>query len=147
MRHIVVGTLLGALLSAPAGAQQRSAAEQAVLKAVRELDEAQLIKKDRAAMERLMASEYQYGHSNGTVANKAQDIAESMSPGQNWTAITHDDLKVRIYGNVAIVTGTSTLTGSAKGYASGARRFTDIWIKRDGRWQNLGGQSTLVSAK
>jgi ketosteroid isomerase-like protein len=105
------------------------------------------MKKDRATMERLYAEDYMYTHSNGTVLNKAQEIAESMSPDQAWTAHKSDDLKVRIYGNVAIVTGLSTLTGSSKAYVSGPRRFTEVWVRRNGRWQMVGGQSTLVPAK
>ena len=58
-----------------------------------------------------------------------------------------DDMKVRVYGDVAIVTGRQTLQGTAKGYVSGPRRFTDIFVKRNGRWQCAGGQSTLVAAK
>jgi hypothetical protein len=76
-----------------------------------------------------------------------QDIAEAMSNDIKWTASKIDGLKVRILGDVAIVTGLQTLTGSAKNYVSGARRFTDLWIKRDGRWQSIGGQTTLVPSK
>ena len=95
-------------------------------------------------MERFYGEEYMYIHSNGTVHNKAQDIAESMSPDQAWTGHKSDDMKVHVYGNVAIVTGVSTLTGSAKGYVSGPRRFTEVWVRRKGRWQEVGGQSTIV---
>jgi ketosteroid isomerase-like protein len=139
--------LLGALVTVPTYAQAQKAREEAVLKASKELDEASLIKKDRATMERLYASDYMYTHSNGNVLNKTQEIAEAMSPDQAWTAHTSDGMKVRVYGDVAVVTGVSTLTGSAKGYASGPRRFTEIWVKRNGRWQEVGGQSTLVPAK
>ena len=48
---------------------------------------------------------------------------------------------------VGIVTGRLTMEGKAKQYASGARRFTDIFVKRGGRWQLVGGQTTLPPAK
>jgi hypothetical protein len=98
-------------------------------------------------MERLMADDYLYHHSNGTVTNKAQEIAETMSAGGNWTGSKFDDLKVRIYGDVAVVTGLHTPTGSMKGYTSGQRRITDLWVRRGGLWLNIGGQTTLVPAK
>jgi ketosteroid isomerase-like protein len=147
MKRIIALTLLGVLLAVPTYAQKPNAQEQEVLKASEVSNEASLIKKDRATMERLYADDYMYIHSNGTVANKTQDIAASMSPDQAWTAQKSDDLKVRIYGDVAAITGLSTLTGSAKGYDSGARRFTELWVRRNGRWQMVGGQSTLVPAK
>jgi len=130
----------------PAVAQKPNANEQEVLKASQTLNEASLLKKDRATMERLYADDYVYTHSNGTVNNKAQEIAEYMSSDMKWTAHKSDNLKVRVYHDVAIVTGLSTLTGSAKGYVSGPRRFTEMWVRRNGRWQTVGGQSTIVPA-
>lgn len=147
MTRVVALTVLGMLIAVPTHAQKQTAMQQEVIKASQVLDEASLMKKDRATMERLYADDYMYVHSNGTVANKAQDIAASMSPDQAWTAHKSDDVKARIYGNVAIVTGVSTLTGSAKGYVSGPRRFTEVWVRRNGRWQEVGGQSTIVPAK
>lgn len=147
MKRNIALTLLGVLVAVPTYAQKANAQEQEVLKASQVVNEASLIKKDRATMERLYADDYMYIHSNGTVANKTQDIAESLSPDQAWTAHKSDDLKVRTYGDVAVVTGLSTLTGSAKGYVSGARRFTEVWVRRNGGWQMVGGQSTLVPAK
>lgn len=117
-----------------------------MLKATQALEEATIIKKDRATMERLYANDYSYTHSNGTVLNKTQEIAAVMSPDQACTGHKLDDLKARIYGNVAIVTGLSTLTGSSKRYASGPRRFTEVWLRRNGRWQMIGGQTMLVPA-
>lgn len=147
MKRVIALTLLGVLVAVPTHAQTRNAKEQEVLKASQVSNDASLIKKDRATMERLYADDYTYIHSNGTVANKKQDIAASMSPDQAWTAHKSDDMRVRIYRDVAVVTGISTLTGSAKGYVSGPRRFTEVWVRRNGRWQIVNGQSTLVPAK
>jgi hypothetical protein len=102
--------------------------------------------KQRATFEPLLAEDYVYNHSNGTVNNRAQEIAETMSAETGWTASKMSNLKVRIYGDAAIVTGTLTHTGSAKGYVGGARSITHLWAKRNGRWQNVGGQSTVVPA-
>ena len=146
MKQVIALTLLGALVAFPTYAQKPNATEQEVLKASQLLDDASLIKKDRATLERLYADDYIYLHSNGTVTNKSQEIAEYMSPDLNWTAHKVDGLQVRIYRDVAIVTGVQTLTGSAKGYVSGARNFTELWVRRNGRWQTVGGQSTIVRA-
>jgi hypothetical protein len=146
MWRAVLLSALGWLAAVPAHSQTPDANEQAVLKAYRALDQAQF-KKDRATMERLMAKDYSYTHSNGTVNDKSADIKETMSDDIKWTDTKSDDLKVRTYGNVAVVTGQVTLTGSAKNYVPGPRRFTEIWVKRDGRWQNVGGQTTLVPSK
>jgi ketosteroid isomerase-like protein len=146
MTRAVLFGVLAVLAAAPAYSQSPRAAEQAVLKVYRALDQAQF-KKDRATMERLMADDYSYTHSNGAVNDKSADIKETMSDDIKWTDTKSDDLKVRTYGNVAVVTGQVTLTGSAKNYVPGPRRFTEIWVKRGGRWQNVGGQTTLVPSK
>ena len=143
MNRGVLFGILAVLAAAPAYSQS---ADQAVLKEYRALDQAQF-KKDRATMERLIADDYTYTHSNGAVNDKAADIKETMSDDIKWTDTKSEDVKVRTYGNVAIVTGQVTLTGSAKNYVPGPRRFTEIWVKRSGHWQNVGGQTTLVPAK
>ena len=138
---IVAAALCG--LSANSAWAQAGASEKEVLRLFDQLSVAQ-IKKDRATMERLMADDYVYIHSNGTVANKAQDIAENMSAEQGWTSTKSANLKVRIYGDVAVVTGSQTLIGQAKGYVPGERLVTDLWVKRNGQWVNVGGQTTLA---
>jgi hypothetical protein len=89
--------------------------EQEILKLEQTSNDASL-KKDRAALEQLLADDYMSLNSNGTLTNKAEEIAESM--GANWTDAKPSNLKVRVYGNTAVVTGNLMLTGSAKGYVA-----------------------------
>jgi uncharacterized protein (TIGR02246 family) len=146
MKRIIALTMVGMLLAVPAHAQKGMTAEQEVQKLSAQLDDASLAKKDKATMQRLYADDYVYLHSNGRVNNKSQEIAEYMSSDLNWTSHKISDSKIRMYHDVAVMTGTQTLTGTAKGYISGARRFTQLWVRRNGRWQTVGGQSTIVPA-
>jgi ketosteroid isomerase-like protein len=145
-RSLIAVGLLVVVCSGVVQAQTPNSAEQDVLRLERALNEA-FLKKDRATYERMLADDYVYIHSNGSVTNKTEEIAETMSPDQKWTASKLENLKVRIYGDVAVVTGIQTLTGSAKGYVSGLRRITDLWVRRNGQWQTIGGQTTLMPAK
>jgi len=146
VKRLLVPTLFGLLVVSPGAAQTPSATEQEVLKLEQALDDA-FLKKDRAALERLLADDYVYIHSNGTMTNRTEEIAQTMSADVKWTGSKLSNLKVRIYGDTAVVTGTQTLTGSAKGYVSGPRLITDLWARRNGRWQTIGGQTTLVPGK
>ncbi len=146
MRWLLVPTLVALSVVSPGAAQAPSATDQTVLKLDRELIDA-LFTKDRTAFEPLLADDYVYIHSNGTVANREQEIAQTMASDVKWTASKLSGLKIRVYGDAAIVTGTLTHTGSAKGYVGGARLVTHLWVKRNGRWQTVGGQSTVVPAK
>lgn len=146
-------TLLNAsvvmLLAAGAAAAQTQSSgvsEKEVLQALYAVDQAD-DKRDKAAMERLVADDFLYHGSNGTILNKAQNIAETIAGETMWTGRKYDGLKVRIYGDLAVITGTVTLTGKSNAYRVGARRITRLFVKRDGRWQDLGGQATLVPEK
>ncbi len=146
MKRTLVIALLGLLASSRARAQATSAVEQEIIKLEQTVTNAQF-KKDRAALERLLADDYLYTHSNGSVLNKTQEIAESMSSDVQWTDSKFADLKVRMFGDVAVLTGRQTIQGTAKGYVPGPRRITDIFVKRSGRWQWAGGQATLEPSK
>jgi len=57
-----------------------------------------------------------------------------------------DDLNIRTFGDVAIVTGRSVLAGSYQGErASVVQRFTDVFVRREGRWQAVASQGTQVA--
>ena len=146
MRWLVLSTLLGLSVASPGSAQAPRQADQEVLNLDHALIDA-LFKKDRATFEPLLADDYVYIHSNGTVANREEEIGQTMASDVKWTASKLSNLKIRVYGDAAIVTGTLTHTGSAKGYVGGARLVTHLWVKRNGRWQTVGGQSTIVPAK
>lgn len=146
MRWLLVSTLVALSVVSPGAAQAPSATDQTVLKLDRELIDA-LFTKDRTAFEPLLADDYVYIHSNGTVANREEEIAQTMASDVKWTASKLSGLKIRVYGDAAIITGTLTHTGSAKGFVGGARLVTHLWVKRNGRWQTVGGQSTVVPAK
>lgn len=61
-------------------------------------------------------------------------------------ALELSDVNVHIEGDVAVVTGVNHLRGkNADGKAVDRRvRFTDMFIKRDGRWQVWATQGTTV---
>jgi ketosteroid isomerase-like protein len=126
-----------------ARAQFVKTAEKEVVQALYASDEA-ADKRDVAALEHLTADEYIWHTSTGIVQTKAHTIAETVAGGSTWNVRMYDGLKVRIYGDIAIATGTFLIEGTSTTYRQGARLITRIFIRRDGRWQDLGGQATLI---
>ena len=64
------------------------------------------------------------------------------------TSAAADDMKVRVYGNAAVVTGRYTVKEQFKGTdLSGPYRFTDTFIKRAGRWQCVATHSSKIAQK
>jgi ketosteroid isomerase-like protein len=82
----------------------------------------------------------------GALENKAQAI-ESMKTGKAVVeSLEHSDLNVRVEGDVGVVTGVNHVKGrDEQGKPFDRRvRFTDTFIKRDGRWQVWATQGTTI---
>jgi ketosteroid isomerase-like protein len=55
------------------------------------------------------------------------------------------DLSVRIFGNVAVATMTTDIKGTFMGeQMRPLQRSTDLFVKREGRWQAIGTQDTTI---
>src|SRR5262245_10864722 len=78
-------------------------ADKDVLAAQDGLKEA-MLKKDRAALDKIFHADLTYSHSSAKVETKAQAIANMMD-GLGWDGIDLFDTTVRLQGNVAIVNG------------------------------------------
>src|SRR5438094_10007311 len=111
MKRTLVVALLGLLPSSGAWAQATSATEQEIIKLEQAATDAQF-KKDRPTLERLLADDYLYTHSNGSVLNKAQEITESMSSDVQWTDSKFADLRLRISGRVGVRAVRPTIRGT-----------------------------------
>jgi hypothetical protein len=107
-----------------------------------------LVKHDLAFLDRILADDFTYGEFDGTVTTKAQLLSYLKSGAYAPTSIVADAINGRVYGNVAVVTGLSTEKSQFRGQdSSGQYRWTDTWIKREGRWQCVAGHGSMVAQK
>jgi len=112
--------------------------------------EQQLIKTwfagDREAYSSLLADDWTTTDIAGRVLTKAEAVKEQFGPpvpGRPADAGI-DDVKVRLVGDtVAIVTGRTTVT--LKDGSTIVLRFTDVFQRRDGRWQAVVSQGTRIA--
>lgn len=96
------------------------------------------VDRDVKALERLEADDWVCTSADGQVTTKAQDIADLGSGTFQATEFKMSDLKVRIYGDTAVITGRQTEVATMAGRdASAVFRVTDVWIRRNGRWQAI----------
>lgn len=57
-------------------------------------------------------------------------------------------MKVRIYGNTAIVTGIAAVKDVLNGNVRDVRwRFTHVWAKRDDRWQEVSQHDSMIAER
>jgi len=115
---------------------QTESVEQELIKLENELNDA-WINRDIAPFDRILADDYMGTDEEGNVMTKAQELAKLKAGAYLSTSAVKDDIKVRVYGDAAVVTGRSTYKGQYKGKAySQQYRWTDTWVKdRLGRWR------------
>lgn len=82
----------------------------------------------------------------GLMESRAQAIESSKADKMVYDLLELSDLNTRVEGNVAVVTGINRVRGTdAQGKAFDRRaRFTDTFIRQDGRWQVWATQGTTI---
>ncbi|HEU4749415.1 MAG TPA: nuclear transport factor 2 family protein [Gemmatimonadaceae bacterium] len=112
----------------------------------REWNDASL-RRDASWFERNYASDVsQINSRTAALWNKAQALADVRTDKTVIQSLDLSDLNVRVEGKTAVVTGVNHVVGrDPQGKAFDRRvRFTDVFIKRDGRWQVWATQGTLI---
>jgi ketosteroid isomerase-like protein len=105
-------------------------------------------KKDVAWFERNYASDASDVLSrNGALQTKSEAIASMKTDKTVLESLELSEMNPRVDGNAAIVTGIIRVRGRDEQSKPFDRRirFTDTFIKRDGRWQVWASQGTLIS--
>lgn len=118
--------------------------ELALLQLERELSEAAL-RRDVAGLDRIFATEWA-ANTDGLVVKKAQILAELKSGVYKIESLTLSEMKAIVLGETAVAVGLSTAKSTYRGKdSSGQFRWTDVFKKRDGRWQCVSSYNNKVS--
>ena len=105
-------------------------------------------KKDIAFADRFLADDYIGTEEKGIVMTKAQEIEDLKSGVHLSTSGVDDDMKVRVYGDAAVVTGRTTVKGQYQGKEFTSRyRWTHTFIRHDRRWQCVASHISRISQK
>ena len=121
----------------------KAGVEQALMQMEREWVEAAQ-KKDTATLDRILANDW-VGQGPTGATTKSEALADLKSGKGQLESITMGEMKVRVFGDSAVVTGSDDEKSSYKGKdTSGHYTWTDVFVKRQGRWQAAASQSTLI---
>jgi ketosteroid isomerase-like protein len=105
-----------------------------------------LVRADIGVIEEIEANDLIFTDATGAVTSKAEEIQSIKSGEVKFASIKMTDTHVQGYGNVGVVTGSLAEKAQYKNSdISGMYRFTDVWAKRNGKWEHVAGQETLVS--
>jgi ketosteroid isomerase-like protein len=95
-----------------------------------------IVRKDRAAIEANMADDFRQIDSRGNVETKASFVEDLTSPDLQIDPYTIEDFDVRLYGNVALLSGRTRMTGSYQGKPFSTHyRYIDIYVRHGEQWK------------
>lgn len=144
MKKIIIFTALMLLFSAVGFGQQKMTVEQTLEKIEKDVA-AGLVKGDTSVFTTYFAENAVVTDPGGMMMTRAESITIFKSGDLKFETMMVDDVKVRLYGNTAIVTYTSADKGTFKGQAfTGKHRWTDTFVKMKGKWLIVAAQGTPI---
>jgi ketosteroid isomerase-like protein len=128
----------------PPAAGAQAGVEQALTKIEHDIVAA-LLKKDVAGFGAHFADDAVFHTPDGSPQTKTQLLADVKSGDLAIESSQISDLKVRVYGDTAIVSYITTDKGKYKGTdISGRYRWTDVFIRSAGAWKIVAAQGTPI---
>jgi hypothetical protein len=144
---IVVGALIGGLglLIAADEANAEKQVEQELLQLEQERANA-MVRGDTAKLGHILADGWELISSSGEVLSKETFLMLFKTGALAIESAESADVKVRVYGDAAVVTGQGIAKGKYKGVAFiSDERWTDVFVKQNGRWQCVAAQATRIA--
>lgn len=105
-----------------------------------------IIHGDASTLDRLTSDDYTFINLRGAIQSKSDIVRGFASGAYHYSSRQISELRVRVYGDTAVVTGRSTQQGSEDGRDnSGDYRFTRVYAKQRDHWVTVAYQATLVA--
>ena len=95
-----------------------------------------IVKNDLEGIRRLVADDWIIIDPNGEIVDRTRFFEVIKSGALTHEMMESEDFRVRVYGDSAVVTGVTRTKGKFMGQEfSTQERATDVFVKREGRWQ------------
>ena len=135
------------LTTLPLAFAQENDEANAVLQTERDLATAYL-KSDANGIAQGVMEDYTLTNSMGKITTRADDIGEARKNDPKYEIFENYDMKVRLHGDTAVVTGKTHTKGVSGGKPFDFQfQFTDTFVKDGGRWRLLAGHVSKLPAK
>ena len=103
--------------------------------------------KDVATLEAVLADDLVYTHSSARLDTKQSLIGAMVSGATVYTGVDPSGVKAQDLGDAVVLTGIAEIKVVSNGTPNAfGVRFTDVYARRDGRWQMVTWQSTRLPA-
>jgi ketosteroid isomerase-like protein len=144
---LVIFTCAGARSQGPAPKSSASvdAIKAEVVKVEAERNDA-IMKGDIATLDKMYSDEIDWINPSGELLTKSQVLDHLKSGEQKFFSIKHTDRQMHVYGDsVVVMTVYTRSTVRYKGKTSDSpRRFTNVFVKQNGRWMLVVHHATPV---
>lgn len=103
--------------------------------------------KDVATLEAVLADDLVYTHSSARLDTK-RSLIDAMVKGTTvYTGVEPSDVEAQDLGDTVVLTGIAQIKVVSNGTPNAfGVRFTDVYTRRNGRWQMVTWQSTRLPA-
>jgi hypothetical protein len=99
---------------------------------------------NRPELDRWLADDYTIVGPDGRAKNKAEAIADATSPDRKTPYAALSQPIFKVWPNGAVLAGVVDARGTDHGKPfSFVAHFSDVWARRDGRWQVVFTQITI----
>jgi len=123
---------------------ERLTAESEVRVAERQRFEA-MLRQDAIALDTLLDADLTYVHTGGDLETKAQFVELIRSKKLIYESIAPSEVRVRVHDGFALATGRSQMrVRNATGVSSFGIRFTEVYVRRGGRWLLTAWEATKL---
>jgi ketosteroid isomerase-like protein len=104
-----------------------------------------IVRKDRAAIVQNMADDFRQIDGAGNVESKTSFVEGLLSPDLQIDPYVVEDFDVRVYGDVALLSGRTRMTGRQQGKPfSSHYRYIDVYVRREGEWRVVSVQISRI---
>ncbi len=145
---VVISALALGALGLAAAQNRKESAESKILALESKWNDAYK-RGDVSTMESLLSPDFVITVEDGKTFSKSGYLVYNTASALHVEISEMTDLKVRMHGNVAVVTGAYHEKGTSKGKPYESRdRFTDVWIKNaDGAWQVIAAHYSIPTSQ
>jgi ketosteroid isomerase-like protein len=142
---LVVGCLLVTWCAFAQTAKEAPSPDAGNLVALERMWNEAQVNRDVPAIASMIGDRFINTEFDGEVSDRGKFLSDFADPKFELTFMNIQDVKVEVYGNAAVVTGTYHTKGTYGGKPyDHIGRFTDTWILQNGKWLCVASHSSLL---
>ncbi len=107
-----------------------------------------LLRNDVDTLNRLWSNDFVVTNPFNKFIDKKQVMGMTASGNLAFSAYDRRLEYVRVHGDIAVVSGAETVAWAGKMLNAGTTsrlRFTAVWMKQDGRWQQIARHASVIA--